>query len=116
MGTAKQKYEAFIMKAENEWYMSPFQLQAAMYFKETISAADFALARLEDWHEAMREKESARMVLNHGHLSVRHFLYNDTGTGYFTNFEKAGHAPPANDLIVFLLECLRRTPLCARNV
>ncbi|QAW29962.1 spore coat protein YsxE [Bacillus licheniformis] len=107
----KQKYEAFIMKAENEWYMSPFQLQVAMYFKETISAADFALARLEDWHEAMREKESARMVLNHGHLSVRHFLYNDTGTGYFTNFEKAGHAPPANDLIVFFTRMFKTNPV-----
>lgn len=97
----KQRYEEFLTVAEKEWYMSPFQLQAAMYYKETLSAVDFALERLEEWREAIKDKESSRLVLNHGQLSVRHFLYNDMGTGYFTNFEKAGYGPPANDLIVF---------------
>ncbi|MFN2745053.1 spore coat protein YsxE [Bacillus sp. z60-18] len=106
----KQKYEEIVSRAEKEWYMSPFQLQAAMYYRETISAVDFALDRLDEWHEAIKEKESSRIVLNHGQLSVHHFLYNDMGTGYFTNFEKAGYAPPANDLILFFTRMFKSNP------
>ncbi|ASB88058.1 spore coat protein YsxE [Bacillus sonorensis] len=107
----KQRYEEIVAAAEKEWYMSPFQLQAAMYYRETISAVDFALERLDDWHEAIKDKESSRLVLNHGQLSVHHFLYNDMGTGYFTNFEKAGYAPPANDLIVFFTRTFKTNPV-----
>ncbi|MEC1262911.1 spore coat protein YsxE [Bacillus swezeyi] len=107
----KRKYEEMVSRAETEWYMSPFQLQAAMYYRETISAVDFALSRLDEWQEAIKDKESSRIVLNHGQLSVRHFLYNDMGTGYFTNFEKTGYAPPANDLIVFYTRMFKTNPV-----
>ncbi|MFB8735325.1 hypothetical protein ACEQPO_20730 [Bacillus sp. SL00103] len=73
--------------------MSPFELAAAMYFSEAMSASEFALERLEDWHEEMKDKETTRVVLNHA-LSIHHFLYNDVGTGHFTNFERSKKAAP----------------------
>ncbi|MDA7027594.1 spore coat protein YsxE [Bacillus sp. CLL-7-23] len=111
----KLKYEEFVTAAEKEWYMSPFQLQAVMYYQETISACDFALDRLKDWQEVIKDQTSSRIVLNHGRLSVRHFLYNDTGNGYLTNFEKAGYAPPHHDLIVFYSRLFNMNPVMCRE-
>lgn len=71
--TEKDMYERFIERAEQTWYMSPFELAAAMYFSEAMSASEFALERLEDWHEEMKDQETTRIVLNHGQLSIHHF-------------------------------------------
>lgn len=94
-------YEQFVDRAEKEWYLSPFELQAVTYYSETISAVNFALERIKDWYEAAKEKGSSRVVITHGSLSIHHFLYNDAGTGYFTNFERASVGPPHNDLLGF---------------
>lgn len=48
--------------------------------------------------------------MNHGSLSIHHFLYNDTGTGYFTNFERASVGPPQNDLLGFYTKMFRGIP------
>lgn len=88
----------------------PFELQAVTYFSETISAVNFALERLEDWYESAKEKGISRVVMNHGDLSIHHFLYNDAGTGYFTNFERASAGPPQNDLLGFYTKMFRGFP------
>lgn len=103
-------YEQFVDRAEKEWYLSPFELQAITYFSETISAVNFALERLEDWYESAKEKDVSRVVMNHGSLSIHHFLYNDAGTGYFTNFERASVGPPQNDLLGFYTKMFRGFP------
>lgn len=106
----KLVYEQFADRAENEWYLSPFELQAVTYLAETISAVNFALDRLEEWYEAAKDKETTRAVINHGSLSSRHFLYNDVGAGFFTNFEKASLGPPQNDLLGFYSRLFRSYP------
>ncbi|MGG3573795.1 spore coat protein YsxE [Bacillus gobiensis] len=106
----KLVYEKFVDRAEREWYLSPFELQAVTYFSETIQATDFASERLEKWYEAIKEKETTRLALTHGQISVHHFLYNDVGNGYFTNFEKAEFAPPINDLLLFYTRTFKTYP------
>lgn len=106
----KRFYEQFVDRAEKEWYLSPFELQAATYFSETISAVNFALERMEDWYESAKEKGVSRVVMNHGSLSIHHFLYNDAGTGYLTNFERASVGPPQNDLLGFYTKLFRGLP------
>ncbi|MGE6629061.1 spore coat protein YsxE [Bacillus sp. NPDC077027] len=106
----KEMYEQLIERAEHAWYMSPFELAAAMYFSETMSASGFALERLEDWHEEMKEKDTTRVVLNHGQLSIHHFLYNDVGTGHFTNFERSRVASPIYDLLTFYFRTFKTYP------
>lgn len=106
----KLSYEQFVDQAEKEWYLSPFELQAVTCFSETISAVNFAIDRLGDWYEAMKEKSDYRIVMNHGSLSIHHFLYNDAGSGFFTNFEKASVGPPQNDLIGFYARTFRSYP------
>lgn len=106
----KLAYEKFVDRAEREWYLSPFLLQAVTYFSETIAATDFASERLDDWHEAIKEKETTRLTLTHGQISAHHFLFNDVGNGYFTNFEKAEIAPPINDLLLFYTRTFKTYP------
>jgi spore coat protein YsxE len=106
----KLGYEQFVDHAERKWYLSPFELQAVTYFTETIEATDFASERLEEWYEAMKEKETTRLALTHGQISVHHFLYNDVGNGFFTNFEKADFAPPINDLLLFYTRTFKTHP------
>ncbi|MCA0925333.1 spore coat protein YsxE [Bacillus sp. FSL R5-0820] len=108
--TEKDMYERFIERAEQTWYMSPFELAAAMYFSEAMSASEFALERLEDWHEEMKDQETTRIVLNHGQLSIHHFLYNDVGTGHFTNFERSKKAAPIYDLLTFYYRTFKTYP------
>lgn len=106
----KLSYEKFVDRAEREWYLSPFELQAVTFFSETIAATDFAAERLEQWYDTMKEKEISRLALTHGQISVHHFLYNDVGNGFFTNFEKAEFAPPINDLLLFYTRTFKTYP------
>ena len=69
----KLVYEQFADRAEKEWYLSPFELQAVTYLTETVSAVNFALERLEEWFEAAKDLDKTRAVINHGSLSSRHF-------------------------------------------
>lgn len=106
----KLVYEQFADRAEKEWYLSPFELQAVTYLTETVSAVNFALERLEEWFDAAKDHDKTRAVINHGSLSSRHFLYNDAGSGFFTNFEKAALGPPQNDLLGFYSRMFRSYP------
>ncbi|THE15285.1 spore coat protein YsxE [Bacillus timonensis] len=106
-----QFLERFVVEAEAKWYMSPFELQFCTYFYETSLASSFARTQLEKWHELMVEKKSYRTALTLNNLSDSHFLYDDSGKGYLSNFEKVGYASPTNDLVSLYFRILKTYPI-----
>ncbi|WP_084821941.1 spore coat protein YsxE [Bacillus sp. SA1-12] len=99
---SKLAYEKFVDQCERRLYLSPFELQAVTYFIEVSRAIDFSKKKLKEWSEVMEGKEKGRIVLIHGKISSHHFLYDDQGTGYLTNFERAKYAAPIDDFLIFL--------------
>lgn len=103
-------YERYVEQCEKQLYLAPFELQAVTYFIEVSRAIDFAKGKLADWEEEMKEKETTRIVMNHGRLSSHHFLYDEKGTGFFINLEEARMASPIEDMILFLNRTLKTYP------
>ncbi|WP_449537148.1 spore coat protein YsxE [Ferdinandcohnia sp. Marseille-Q9671] len=106
-----QFLETFVESAEKEWYMSPFELQFCTYFYESNLAASFARTQLDKWYNLLIEKKSYRTVLTLNNLSTSHFLYDENGKGYLSNFEKAGYANPTNDLVSLYYRILKTYPV-----
>ncbi|MBS4199829.1 spore coat protein YsxE [Bacillus sp. FJAT-49732] len=100
----------FVERSEKTVYMSPFQLLFCTFYTEINGAERFALNKLKEWQEATNEETKARSVIIHGKLSNEHFLYNENGIGYFTNFEQAQIASPIHDLLPFLDRTLSTHP------
>ncbi|MEH7236202.1 spore coat protein YsxE [Bacillus sp. JJ1562] len=108
-----QFLERFVEEAETKWYMSPFELQFCTYFYEISLASSFARTQLDKWHELMVERKSLRTALTLNNLSDTHFLYDESGKGYLSNFERAGYASPTNDLVSLYFRILKTYPtLC----
>lgn len=105
-----QFLEGFVEEAERKWYMSPFELQFCTYFYESSLAASFARTQLGKWQELMLEKKSYRTALTLNNLSDSHFLYDEQGRGYLSNFEKAEYANPSNDLVSLYYKVLKTFP------
>lgn len=104
-------FEAFVQECEKKWYMSPFELMFCTYYYETSLASKYARAQLDKWKELMDERDSYRTVLTNGNVSITHFLYDETGKGYLTNFENAKMASPINDLVGFYYRTLKTYPI-----
>jgi len=101
---------AFVERSERTVYMSPFQLLFCTFYTEINGAERFALNKLKEWQEATSEETKARSVIIHGKLSNEHFLYDENGLGFFTNFELAQIASPIHDLLPFLDRTLSTQP------
>lgn len=104
-------YTNYVEKCEKQIYLAPFELQAVTYFIEVSRAIDFAKERLSDWGEEMKEKESTRVVVNHGRLSAHHFLYDEEENGFFINFEEARIGSPIEDMLLFLKRTCKTYPM-----
>jgi spore coat protein YsxE len=102
--------EGFIEACEKKVYMSPFELQFCLYFYEIRQAQRFALTKFEEWYEATKENEKARSVINHGKVSIEHFLFDDRGYGYFSNFEDSKMGSPIHDVLPVLYRSLKGQP------
>ncbi|WP_442595284.1 spore coat protein YsxE [Neobacillus sp. D3-1R] len=102
--------EGFVETCEKKVYMSPFELQFCLYFQETKMAQQFALKKLEEWYEATKDLEKARSVINHGKVSMEHFLLDENGYGYFSNFENAKLGSPIHDVLPVLHRALKGQP------
>lgn len=99
--------EGFIEACEEEWYMAPFQLTFCLYYNNIRQAMGFAKEKLESWREKTKDQKKARMVQLHGYLSTEHFLYDEKGYGYFTNFERSRVGSPIQDLLPYLSRHLK---------
>jgi spore coat protein YsxE len=102
--------EGFIEECEKKAYMSPFELLYCLYFNEMGQALRFSKSKFEEWYESTKDQEKARSVIIHGKISSEHFLYDERGYGYFTNFEQAGFGSPIHDILPFLSRTLNTRP------
>lgn len=102
--------DGFIEQCENKEYMSPFELMFCMYYHDIRQALIYSEGKLKEWYEETKEDEKARVSIIHGKISPEHFLYDDRGYGYFTNFENARYGSASHDLLPFLSRSLRTAP------
>jgi spore coat protein YsxE len=102
--------EGLIESCEKKVYMSPFELQFCLYYHDVRQAQRFALKKLEEWHEATKDLEKARAVISHGKVSTEHFLFDEKGYGYFSNFEEAKLGSPIHDVLPVLFRTLKGHP------
>lgn len=102
--------DGFVRECEKKTYMSPFELLFCLYFNEIGLALRFSKSKFEEWYENTKEQEKARAVIIHGKISSEHFLYDERGYGYFTNFEQAGFGSPIHDMLPFLSRTLNTRP------
>jgi spore coat protein YsxE len=102
--------DGYVEECEKKIYMSPFELLFCLYFNEIGQALRFSKSKFEEWYENTKDQEKARTVIIHGKISADHFLYDERGYGYFTNFEQAGIGSPIHDLLPFLSHILNTRP------
>jgi spore coat protein YsxE len=107
----KEDLEKYVEQCEQKIYMSPFELYFCLVYHECSQALEFARNKLDEWYEIMKEKEEARLVTIHGKLSAKHFIYDESGNGYFINFEQAREAPPVYDIISFYFRAFKTYPI-----
>jgi spore coat protein YsxE len=103
--------QSYIEMCEDEWYMSPFQLQFCTYFHETMQAYWFAQTQLEKWYEKVQETKKWRVAVVHGKVALSHYVYDQKGNGYFLSLERSHVAPPLSDLLSFFRKYLRTYPV-----
>lgn len=100
----------FLEQCESKWYMSPFELLFCLYYNDMNQALRFSTNKFKDWYEKTKDDEKARVVLSHGKLSTEHFIFDDRGYGYFTNFENSRQGSPMHDLLPFISRILKTYP------
>ena len=102
--------EQYIQRCEASWFMSPFELHFCTFYHETIQAIEFGKTKLDEWYEKVKEKETSRTVVTHGKVSIRHFMFDKSGSGSFISFENSKVAFPIYDLVSFYYRTLRTYP------
>ncbi|WP_066292812.1 spore coat protein YsxE [Bacillus sp. FJAT-29937] len=102
--------EGFMEACEQRDYLSPFELMFVLSYNEMQQALDYSIRKLKEWYEKTKDHEKARIVTVHGKISTDHFLYDDKGYGYFSNFERAKQGSPLHDLLPFLSRTLKTYP------
>ncbi|MBY0123975.1 spore coat protein YsxE [Bacillus sp. S/N-304-OC-R1] len=100
----------FMEACELREYLSPFELMFVLSYNDISMALNYSINKLKDWYEKTKDHEKARIVTVHGKISTDHFLYDDRGYGYFSNFERAKEGSPLHDLLPFLSRTLKTYP------
>lgn len=103
-------FEEFLERSEQKWYMSPFELLYCTFYQDIIQAINFSKKQIKQWYEVSKDFEKGRSVVVHGKISTEHFLYDQRGYGFFTNFEKSNVSSPIHDLLPFLARTLNTYP------
>ncbi|MES1045785.1 spore coat protein YsxE [Heyndrickxia sp. FSL K6-6286] len=103
-------FEEFLERSEQKWYMSPFELMFCTFYQDIFRAAKYSKEQLEKWYEVSKDQEKGRTVVVHGKISTEHFLYDERGYGYFSNFEQSNILSPIHDLLPFLARTLNTFP------
>ena len=103
--------QSYVEACEDEWYMSPFQLQFCTFFHETMRAYWFSITQLENWYEKIKEVKKCRVAVVHGRPSLSHYVHDKQGNGYFLSFERSHVAPPLSDIICFFRQYLHSLPI-----
>ncbi|TMW71606.1 spore coat protein YsxE [Alteribacter natronophilus] len=106
----KLEMERFADQAESRMYMSPFELTFLTHFHRMTQMAEAAEEHLESWVEMCKEKKAFRSVLCHGRLNKSHVLFDQYGSGYFLNFERAVLDTPARELAILFRHYFQSQP------
>ena len=107
----KENLEDELARCESKIYMSPSELFFCTTYFKTKQAIEFSEKKLDEWDSWAKEVKESRSVMNHGDLSLGHYVVDQTGRGYFINFEKSKTASPVNDLLQVSQELLQGLPL-----
>jgi len=100
----------FLDKCEKTIYPTPYQLTFMLHYQDFQRAISFAKNKFEEWYESAKDLEKVRTVLIHGKFSFDHFLYDERGYGYFTNFEETKRGSPIHDLLPIFFRALKTYP------
>lgn len=100
----------FLDKSEKTTYPSPYQLTFMLHYQDFKRAISFSKTKFEEWYEKAQNLEKVRTVLIHGKFSFDHFLYDERGFGYFTNFEDTKRGSPIHDLLPIFFRALKTYP------
>ncbi len=76
-----------------------------------MRAREFATKQLNEWNDAMKEKEKTRITFVHGNVSLNHFLFDYERNGYFISLEKSKFATPVQDIVGFYSRSLNTYPI-----
>ena len=106
----KLEMERYADKAEGNLYLSPFELTFLTHFQRSIFMADKAEEHLTLWFEEAKEKKSFRSVLCHGRPYRKHTCFDQYGTAYFFNFEKAVLDTPSRDAALMFRHFFQSRP------
>lgn len=106
----KDFLDGFLDICEQSEYMSPFELMFVLSYQDISQALNFSIQRLKDWYEKSKDNEKVRIVTVHGKISTDHFLYDERGYGYFSNFELARQGSLLHDLLPFLSRTMKSYP------
>ena len=107
----KEFLEEYVTNCEKKWYMSPFEMSACTFFTDISQAVQYSTKKLESWYEKTKDTDKVRTVLTHGKVSLKHYVYDERGYGYFINFENSNTAPPHFDLLPFLVRSAKTYPV-----
>ncbi|WP_083392031.1 spore coat protein YsxE [Bacillus sp. MUM 13] len=103
--------EEYVGSCERKWYMSPFEMIFASAYADISQALSYSTKKFEEWYEKTKDKEKVRTVMTHGKLSLKHFIYDDRGYGYFINLENSRKAPAHFDLLPFVVKSSKTYPV-----
>lgn len=102
--------ERYADRIEGDVYLSPFQLTFLTHFQRSLQMADEAERQLSSWIQGAKEKKSFRSVLCHGKPSRSHTCFDQYGSAYFINFEKAVLDTPSRDLALMFRHFFQSRP------
>lgn len=106
----KLDMEKYVDEMEKKTYYSPFELTFLTHFERTKRIAGLAEEQLQMWQEKSKEKKTYRSVLCHGRPNRSHACFDEYGTAYFINFERAVLDTPARDLALLFRHFFQSRP------
>lgn len=107
----QQFLEEWIVSCERRWYMSPMEMMFCFYYNDLSQAVNYSIKKFKEWYEKTKDEEKIRTVVTHGKPSVKHFVNDHRGYGYFINFENSSVAPPHFDLLPFIVKSTKTYPI-----
>lgn len=107
----EQLLEEWIVSCERKWYMSPMEMMFCSYYSDISQALKYSIKKFKEWFEKTKDEEKVRTVVTHGKLSLKHFINDQRGYGYFINFENSRVAPPHFDLLPFIVKSTKTYPI-----
>ncbi len=89
-------YYEYLDKIELKEYPSPSETIFLRNYSKLLSLFDFLKEEIDSWYEMAKDNTKKRVSLNHGNLSLDHFLKSDKD--YLISWDKAMFDSPILDI------------------